>query len=168
MVDRNKDKDELKDCPFCGGKAAIGEGSDHAYVTCVNCACATPVCASVEQAILVWNTRADGNSEIKLPDTPYNKLKKSMRVVIGMACALCKTKHCQPVQSVCSGIADAEEALSEQPRNCDVAKEFRDAACEYLSSHQCVEKSIPKWGWDEWYSFALWLFKKIEVKNGLT
>ena len=109
--------EELLDCPFCGEKAVIGEGADHAYVTCRNCACATPVCSTVEQAIDIWNTRTTKIIGKREQITPYIKLKKSLYEVIGMTCALCKTKHCQAAQSECSGIAEAKEAI---PREIEI------------------------------------------------
>ena len=152
--------EELLDCPFCGGLATIGEGHDHAYVTCTKCACATPVCSSIEQAIKVWNTRAaEGNKE---PDTLYNKLRKSLYDVIGMACNSCRAK-CGGNE--CSGIAMAKEALTEPPRNCDVEETYRNASCKYLKTHPEVNQNVSSWGWKNWYDFALWLFKKQEKSN---
>ena len=152
----------LKDCPFCGDKAVIGEGADHAYVTCRNCACATPVCSTVEQAIDIWNTRATDATKRREPETPYLKLHKSLYDVIQMTCALCKTKHCEPAQSECSGIAEAKEALAEPARNCDMLEDYRNASCAYLKSHPGLNQNVSSWGWADWYDFALWLFKNRE------
>lgn len=157
-------EEELLDCPFCGEKAVIGEGADHAYVTCRNCACATPVCSTVEQAIDIWNTRAGQNGKKEEHYPPYMKLKKSLYNVIQMTCALCKTKHCQSAQSECSGIAEAKDALAELPRNCDVEETYRDASCKYLKTHPEVNQNVSSWGWENWYDFALWLFKRQEKK----
>lgn len=155
----------LKDCPFCGEKAVIGEGADHAYITCRNCACATPVCSTVEQAIDIWNTRTTKMAGKREPNIPYLKLKKSLYDVTGMACGLCKTKHCQAGKSLCSGIAEAKEALAEPPRNCDVEETYRDASCQYLKTHPEVNQNVSSWGWENWYDFALWLFKRQEKKQ---
>lgn len=158
-------EEELLDCPFCGEKAVIGEGADHAYVTCRNCACATPVCSTVEQAIDIWNTRTSKIVGKREPNTPYLRLKKSLYDVTGMACALCKTKHCQTVQIECSGIAEAKEALAETPRNCDIEETYREASCKYLKTHPKVNQNVSSWGWENWYDFALWLFRQQEKKQ---
>lgn len=157
--------EELLDCPFCGEKAVIGEGADHAYVTCRNCACSTPVCSTVSQAIDIWNTRASKDGIKREPKTPYIKLKKSLYDVIQMACALCKTKHCQAAQSECSGIAEAKEALAETPRYCDIEETYSDACCKYLKTHPEVNQNVSSWGWENWYDFALWLFKRQKTES---
>jgi hypothetical protein len=114
----------------------------------------------VEQAIDIWNTRAVQNGKKEEHYPPYLKLKKSLYEVIQMTCALCKTKHCQSAQSECSGIAEAKEALAETPRYCDIEETYREASCKYLKTHPEVNQNVSSWGWENWYDFALWLFKK--------
>lgn len=57
--------EELKPCPFCGGKAII-EGFNDGFldfhrITCVNCGLEMTLCeTSREYAISKWNTRKAG------------------------------------------------------------------------------------------------------------
>ena len=160
------DREELLDCPFCGEKAVIGEGADHAYVTCRNCACSTPVCNTVSQAIDIWNTRAVQNgTKEKKRETPYERMKKSILCLIGMTCSMCDTKSCSGSPTECSGIAEAKEAFAEPPRNCDIEETYSDACCKYLKTHSWVNQNVSSWGWENWYDFALWLFKRQEKKQ---
>jgi hypothetical protein len=119
----------------------------------------------VEQAIDIWNTRTIKIIGKREQITPYIKLKKSLYEVIGMTCALCKTKHCQAAQSECSGIAEAKEALAETPRYCDIEETYSDASCKYLKTHPEVNQNVSSWGWENWYDFALWLFKKQKTES---
>lgn len=57
--------EELKPCPFCGGKAVMISYSEFAFIQCENCECRTPridanaqFCAK-DRAIELWNRRAD-------------------------------------------------------------------------------------------------------------
>lgn len=61
--------DELKPCPFCGGKASINfdseaivdsQGRHWAYnVVCDKCCATSGLAYSIEMAIEAWNKRAD-------------------------------------------------------------------------------------------------------------
>lgn len=78
--------EELKPCPFCGGKARIIKESQPGFiqckVACRNCGTATPFIGSKEQSIITWNCRAqqpnepltcDGCCENK-PDEPWREI----------------------------------------------------------------------------------------------
>lgn len=47
---------ELKLCPFCGGKAKVMNGPDD-WVQCDRCGATTAFSATVESAIAKWNGR---------------------------------------------------------------------------------------------------------------
>ena len=50
--------DELKPCPFCGGKAKIERYTIKPYAACTECGCSMPDRhQTVEQAIEAWNRR---------------------------------------------------------------------------------------------------------------
>ena len=57
--------EELKRCPFCGGKAVIehpivGEDKNGVlvfYIECLSCECGTKYKPDEQEAIKVWNTR---------------------------------------------------------------------------------------------------------------
>ncbi len=56
--------EELKNCPFCGGKAIFLLGGDDeesercCAVHCDNCGCRTTFCETFDQATQKWNRRA--------------------------------------------------------------------------------------------------------------
>ena len=54
-------KEEVKKCPFCGGKARIAsdihEGIEYHRVECTKCYCCTSGKLSLDRAIEVWNWR---------------------------------------------------------------------------------------------------------------
>ena len=54
--------DEIKQCPFCGGKAEVNHVSLGGYETgydvrCPDCGCGTDYCDKRQQAIDAWNRR---------------------------------------------------------------------------------------------------------------
>lgn len=52
--------DELKPCPFCGGRAELyGSWQDSWIVECVKCHASTDDYKENFDAILAWNARAD-------------------------------------------------------------------------------------------------------------
>lgn len=164
------DIEELLDCPFCGDKAVIGEGGDHAYVTCRHCACSTPACSTLEQAIDMWNTRVKTkpNDAIdELPPTPYENLKLAVPGLVCLACAMCKSKACERGLSKCSGIVDAIEAIEETPRNCDVARSMTDAIEKFMKEDFTKDypKMVVNWNWNHLNRFIIWLFEKEKKKN---
>ena len=57
--------DKLLPCPFCGGEAAIFQGSDENQhtVRCVQCAIKMPIMLNREGAIEAWNRRAKPENE---------------------------------------------------------------------------------------------------------
>lgn len=60
---------ELKPCPFCGGKAKLRSDERDSIVfwaLCVACLVATSFYLTKEYAAEAWNTRADGEAELKL------------------------------------------------------------------------------------------------------
>lgn len=51
---------ELKQCPFCGGKAVLCENTDYAYVYCKECGSQTDEShGTAGAAVATWNTRAE-------------------------------------------------------------------------------------------------------------
>lgn len=55
------DKNELKPCPFCGGKAelyASKVADGLRWVTCTECYASGEPCDDTESAIRAWNRRA--------------------------------------------------------------------------------------------------------------
>lgn len=56
--------EQLKLCPFCGGKAEIIETIFYDYkVACEECGASIPHCDSEEMAIKAWNRRKDEQIE---------------------------------------------------------------------------------------------------------
>lgn len=54
--------EELRKCPFCGGKAVIRHGiisGDNIYVECVECGAGTKIFYVESEAIAAWNRRVD-------------------------------------------------------------------------------------------------------------
>lgn len=50
----------LKPCPFCGGKAIVTEIPINSYITvCTNCSSNMAIYRSKQEAIEAWNNRAD-------------------------------------------------------------------------------------------------------------
>lgn len=56
---------DLKQCPFCGGKAeymglrASADGASKGYVRCVHYCCEQTLIRSKNEAIEAWNERAE-------------------------------------------------------------------------------------------------------------
>lgn len=50
--------DELKPCPFCGGKAHVVDGIDY-WILCEDCHCRTGFFDRAEDAAEAWNRRAE-------------------------------------------------------------------------------------------------------------
>jgi Lar family restriction alleviation protein len=91
---------ELLPCPFCGGEAAIFQGSDENQhtVRCVQCAIKMPIMLNREGAIAAWNSRSDA-----VPVVRGEWVKKSSEEAETLAlCSKCsypiswwhKTKYC--------------------------------------------------------------------------
>lgn len=61
MGRRKRSVDELKPCPFCGGRASLDvmphKGSEWAAAECTACGASTDVYKNAESAIESWNTR---------------------------------------------------------------------------------------------------------------
>ena len=59
--------DKLKPCPFCGGEAEVREakylGLKGFVVTCLKCGIETRLMAGKNQAVWLWNRRADDGDE---------------------------------------------------------------------------------------------------------
>ena len=69
--------------------------------------------------------------------------------------------HYDTVKLLCDTI---EHLRKHGTRNCDVEETYGDASCKYLKTHPEVNQNISSWGWENWYDFALWLFKRQEKK----
>lgn len=61
--ERGRMSDELKPCPFCGSPGILerlgGPGSTHHIAKCSKCRCDLHFYPTREQAIEIWNRRAD-------------------------------------------------------------------------------------------------------------
>lgn len=57
--------EELKPCPFCGGKAELIliKGMDEKYIKCTNCGVSTLLSIERKTVIREWNRRADNGSK---------------------------------------------------------------------------------------------------------
>lgn len=55
---------KIKNCPFCGHPATLYQyqKQEH-YIVCDNCGAASTICATEEEAILIWNTRFEPKTE---------------------------------------------------------------------------------------------------------
>ena len=54
---KEKHKEKLKPCPFCGGKPIVDKNQNSVY--CADCHMGTPWTDSIEDAINTWNRRVD-------------------------------------------------------------------------------------------------------------
>lgn len=65
------DYQNLRECPFCGGKGAIEHivstehSPDHYHVICVDCGASTDYQSTEQYAISEWNRRASGWISVK-------------------------------------------------------------------------------------------------------
>ena len=53
-------KETLKPCPFCGGEAVLCEiatGHPRFYMRCEDCHSEAGICATEEEAEMIWNSR---------------------------------------------------------------------------------------------------------------
>lgn len=75
--------DELKPCPFCGGKAIPPNERDH-HVSCSKCRATSGNWAEYCSAIEAWNTRYERTCHLE--QIPYSPGEYE-----GMRCSLCKT-----------------------------------------------------------------------------
>ncbi len=83
---RDKLMDELKPCPFCGGKAILQSAppQDNYFVSCRKCGATTmKYFPGKEEAAVMWNRRA----------APENKLEKG-QAMIQRAMREIKEEHC--------------------------------------------------------------------------
>lgn len=55
--------EELKDCPFCGGKASNERNMDYDWVECSSCDAQTDYNVNKDKAIQNWNNRVTGESK---------------------------------------------------------------------------------------------------------
>lgn len=56
--------EELKPCPFCGSKRIGISSNGKVYVAvCTNCKASTNLAARKEDAIYLWNKRAESTNE---------------------------------------------------------------------------------------------------------
>lgn len=63
---------ELKPCPFCGGEASVSTGYQNTtpptalrYVECIECAAASDMLDTEEEAIAMWNRRHEPLTKIE-------------------------------------------------------------------------------------------------------
>jgi Lar family restriction alleviation protein len=60
---------EIKDCPFCGGKASVKTFKKEAkyFINCNDCKCTTDIQDTIYEAIQIWNRRAPepGGEEVE-------------------------------------------------------------------------------------------------------
>lgn len=54
-----KKPEELKPCPFCGGKAKCFTVNSATWVFCTDCSAETRAYDTREEAIAAWNRRAE-------------------------------------------------------------------------------------------------------------
>ena len=55
----NVDDIELKPCPFCGGKAELGDGRGHNWdISCIECGASSEQTLIRSEIIAAWNKRA--------------------------------------------------------------------------------------------------------------
>jgi Lar family restriction alleviation protein len=98
----------LLPCPFCGGEAAIFQGSDENQhtVRCVQCAIKMPIMLNREGAIEAWNQRAEQDAvpvvrgrwrtwEEQFPDRTTRKKNN-----LGVFCSACQL-HADNMTSYC-------------------------------------------------------------------
>lgn len=75
------DTPELLPCPFCGGEAFIGEpyGEGRYVAECLRCTTRRDYAVSTkEQAIELWNTRADHQAEVLMGVRDATSIVKRM------------------------------------------------------------------------------------------
>ena len=53
--------EELRKCPFCGGKARAVRSSEEYWVRCFDCGAEIAICDSKPEAITAWNRRVTQN-----------------------------------------------------------------------------------------------------------
>ena len=53
--------EELRKCPFCGGKARAVRSSEEYWVRCFDCGAEIAICDSKPEAIAAWNRRVTQN-----------------------------------------------------------------------------------------------------------
>ena len=55
--------EELRKCPFCGGKARAVRSSEEFWVRCFDCGAEIAICDSKPEAITAWNRRTQNIEE---------------------------------------------------------------------------------------------------------
>jgi hypothetical protein len=70
---------ELKPCPFCGGRASVINAMWEYWVICRNCRCTTEGPPAKGTAIYSWNTRADSEEIATLKKDLEAKRWESLR-----------------------------------------------------------------------------------------
>jgi hypothetical protein len=54
----------------------------------------------------------------------------------------------------------AKDALSEPPRNCDMAYGYSAAVCAYLKDNPEANRRVRDWNTKDWAMFVMWLFDR--------
>jgi Lar family restriction alleviation protein len=97
MAKEEKQAEELKPCPFCGGEGKIEYDyydSPLYWVQCVNCSSVTNTFLTEAEAITAWNTRTD---------TERDELREVCKELLGIV-----LKY-EPHTSNCATQADPED-----------------------------------------------------------
>ena len=104
--------ENLKPCPFCGGKASVWEQTSYNnkrffFILCQRCAARTGMQETRNEAIAAWNWRVSNEQQPLVADR--NKLKDKLILNI---CSHCDSRfdYC----GECPIIKDINEAFDEQ------------------------------------------------------
>ena len=81
MPDFSQENEQLKRCPFCGGKAMIHQPFDdrqYYYVMCTSCYNLTACSTNLEILINAWNRRYDADERLIAHATEMYELLRSV------------------------------------------------------------------------------------------